>query len=259
MTRLDDTYAAMSEGDAATGLAFYRALADADLFLLLTDEALGALVSPQVFDLAEGPVVLAFDSEERLAGFSDGPQPYAVLPGRVVALQMAGQGLSLGLNLGSGAASEVILPPGALDWLLAMLDQAAPVERLAGVAAFGVPLVPEAVATALQACVDAAAGHVGRGLLVAVQFQTGGRGEMLVLTGVAVADQDRMARAVTEALAFSGVEAAALDVAFLAADDPILQRIAEVALVFRPVVAVPDLRVEPSGPGMDPARPPVLR
>ena len=216
-------------------------------------------MDPQVFELADGPVVLAFDSEERLAGFSVTPMAYAALPGRVIAWQMAGQAVSLGLNLGTGAASEVILPPAALDWLRTMLDQAPAMERLAGVAAFGVPQVPEPVLAALRACLAAAAGHVGLGILVAVRFQDGGKGDMLVLAGVASGDQDRLARAVTEALAFSGIEAAALDLAFLAADDPAVRRMAEVGLLFVPKGPVAEVPVAPSGPGMDPPRPPNLR
>ena len=68
-----------------------------------------------------------------------------------------------------------------------------------------------------------------------------------------------MARAVTEALAFSGLAAGALDVAFLAADDPALGRIAEVALMFDPVAGPPELQGQLSGPGTDPTRPPNLR
>ena len=126
MSLLDDLHAAMVAGGEAKGMEFYRALADAELFLLLAAEAAGEVLTPRVFDLAEGKVVLAFDSEERLAGFAEGPWPYAALPGRVIAGQMAGQGLALGLNLGSGAASEVILPREAVDWLMAMLDQKLP-------------------------------------------------------------------------------------------------------------------------------------
>ena len=155
MTELDQRYAALLTGGDAEGMAFYRALADAELFILLEAEAEGDVMTPRVFDLEGGPVLLAFDSEERLAGFSDQVLPYAALPGRGVAGQMVGQGpeaenrLALGLNLGSGAASEVILPPEALDWLMAMLDQA-PAEVLeARVAAFQAPSVPGAVLATL--------------------------------------------------------------------------------------------------------------
>ena len=255
MSLLDDLHGAMERGGDAEGLAFYRALVDAELFLLLEAEAVGQVMTPRVFDLAQGPVLLAFDSEERLAGFAEGAVAYAALPGRVIAGQMVGQALSLGLNLGSGAASEVILPPEALDWLLAMLDQKPPEALEARVLGFGASVVPESVAAALASVLLAGM----RGYLVGVRYAGGGQGQMLALVGVDVASEGRVARAVTEALAFSGVEAGALDVAFLAAGDAMLGRMAAVAQQFEgTAAAVPEL-VRREGPGMDNTRPPILR
>lgn len=255
MSVLDDLHAAMVAGGEAQALEFYRALADAELFLLLAAEAVGAVMTPRVFDLAEGRVVLAFDSEERLAGFAEGPLPYAALPGRVLAGLMVGQGLALGLNLGSGAASEVILPREAVDWLMAMLDQKLPEALEARVAGFVPPVVPESVRAALA---SALAG-VERGYLVGVRYVGGGQGQLLVLVGVAAAAEARVARAVTEALAFSGVAAGALDVAFLAAEAAMLTRLAGVALVLEGGMEPVSEPVRRDGPGMDRTRPPILR
>jgi hypothetical protein len=245
----------MTAGGDADGMAFYRALANAELFLLLEAEAVGEVMTPRAFDLAEGPVLLAFDSEERLAGFAGGAVAYAALPGRVIATQLAGQGLSLGLNLGSGAASEVILPPEALNWLLTMLDQKAPEPLEARVAGLLPPSVPTEVMVALATAVMGAA----RGYLVGVRYAGGGQGQMLVLVGVDGAAEEKVARAVTEAMAFSGVDAGSLDVAFLGERDAMLARLTGVALVIEGVAAVVDETVQLAGPGMDPERPPLLR
>ena len=253
MTPLDQAYAAMQAGGDAAGGAFYRMLADSELILVLEAEAQGSVLAPRVYDVTDGPVILAFDSEERLAMFSDTPLPYAALPGRVIAGLMAGQGLSLGLNLGCGAVSEMILPPEALVWLVAMLDQKAPEGRLAQVVHLGAPVVPGSVVAALSTVLAIA--PMGLGYLVSVGFLGGGQGQMLALTGVALADQDRLARAVTEARAFSGVEAGVLDLAFLVGDEAILGRLAAVGLVFQ---ATPPVAA-PQGPGRDPKRPPILR
>ncbi len=255
MTILDDLYGALLRGGDAEGRGFYRALADAELFLLLEAEAAGEVMTPRAFDLAQGPVLLAFDSEERLAGFGNGAVAYAALPGRVIAAQMAGQGLSLGLNLGSGAASEVILPPEALAWLMQMLDQKAPEPWAAKVAGFATPTVSESVSAALASILLAGM----RGYLADVRYTGGLQGQMLVLTGVDAASEVRVARAVTEALAFSGVEAGALDVAFVTPEDPALARMAGVAQVFEGAAAVVAEPLRRDGPGMDKARPPMLR
>ncbi|MEO6298179.1 MAG: SseB family protein [Paracoccaceae bacterium] len=255
MTVLDDLHAGLQHGGDAEGMAFYRALADAELFLLLEAEAVGEVMSPRVFELADGPVVLAFDNEERLAGFADGPLAYAALPGRIIAGQMAGQGLSLGLNLGAGVASEVILPPEALDWLLAMLDQKAPAALQARVAQFLPPSVPGSVKVALASAVIGAT----RGYLVGVRYVDGTRGQLLALIGVDPGAESAAARAVTEALAFSGVEAGTLDVAFLDADDLALDRMSGMALVIEGVAMPVTEPTGHAGPGMDPTRPPNLR
>jgi hypothetical protein len=255
MTELDQRYAALLTGGDAEGMAFYRALADAELFILLEAEAEGDVMTPRVFDLEGGPVLLAFDSEERLAGFSDQVLPYAALPGRVVAAQMVGQGLSLGLNLGSGAASEVILPPEALDWLMVMLDQAAPQALEVRVTAFEAPSVPGAVLGTLAGALVG----VARAYVVGVRYDGGRRGQMLVLTGVEAAAEGKVLRAVTEALAFSGLDASALDTVFRDAGDALLARLAGVALVLEGEVAAEVVPEVPSGPGMDPGRPPILK
>lgn len=255
MTELDRLHDAMLAGGDAEGRAFYRALADAELFVLLQDEPLGTALTPRVFDLAEGAVLLAFDSEERLAGFADHAVPYAALPGRVIAAQMVGQGLSLGLNLGSGAGSEVILPPEALLWLMQMLDQAPPEALQARIASFMAPDVPQSVLAALVP----ALGGVVQAHLAGVRYQDGRLGQMLALIGVSPGAEARTARAVTEALAFSGIEAGVLDVVFLTEGDAVLAALAGRSLVIHAPAPTPVEPHRPAAPGSDPLRPPILR
>ena len=128
----------MQTGGDAQALRFYQVLADATLFLLLEQEAEGDRINPKVFDLEDGPVVLAYDSDDRLAVMGQGPLPYAALPGRIIAQHLAGQGVALGLNFGSGAPSEVMLPPEAMRWLAEMLDSQ-PVQLEAQPEAFFAP------------------------------------------------------------------------------------------------------------------------
>ena len=119
MTPLDLAYEAMAaaaEGDDAPRLRFYERLADGEMVLLLEAEAEGENLTPRVFDLEDGPVVLIFDTEERLGAFTGIAAPYAALPGRVIAQLLAGQGIGLGINLGV-APSSMLLPPFAVDWL----------------------------------------------------------------------------------------------------------------------------------------------
>jgi hypothetical protein len=262
MTILDQAHAAMqadaAKGDEAGALAFWHALADAELFLVLEREAEGGEMEPKVFSLSMGQMLLAFDTEERMASISDQALPYAVLPGRVVAGQLAGQGLGLGLNLGTGADSETVLPPDAIDWLAEMLTQEEPEEREAQIARLAAPLLPDGLLATLVGLLP----HQSVGALAHAEYHGGGWGHVLALTGIEAADEARMARAVTEALAFSGLDAAALDLVFTAPDASLFSRIARAGLVLRPPVRAVEPAAAPfvpQGPGMDPTKPPRLK
>lgn len=258
-TPLDRAHSAVLSGGEAEARRFYHLLADAPLHLLLEREAEGERINPKVFDLAEGPVLLAFDSEDRLATLGQGPVPYATLPGRLIAQHLAGQGVSLGLNLGTGAASETLLPPEALRYLAEMLD-VAPEPTEAVPEGFAAPNVPEALDDALRFTLEGAAGLAVGALLAAVRYQGGGRGHVLVIVDAVEPAREPLARAVAEALAFAGLEAAALDVTFLDADDPALVPIARVGRLYE--IPLPDVAPEPvapAAPGSDPAKPPRLR
>lgn len=260
LTMLDAAHAAMRAGGEAEALAFYRALADAPLVLLLEREAEVERIAPRVFDLDDGPVLLAFDSEERLASLGDGSFPYAVLPGRVIAQQLVGQGVSLGLNLGTGAASEVMLPPEALRFLTERLE-VQPEEVQARIAGFGPPAgLPAALEAALRFTLDGAAGLAQAAVLAGVRYEGGRRGHVLAVLGAAPEAEPALARALAEALAFSGVDAAELDVTFLDADAPALPHLLREGQVFQvPPPAVAAEPPVPPAPGSDPAKPPRLR
>ena len=135
-----------------------------------------------------------------------------------------------------------------------MLDQKPAEQVQAKVARFEAPAVPEAVLTAL-----AGVAMFGGGCLAGVVYASGRRGVMLALTGVQPDNEPRVARAVTEALAFSGLEASVLDLVFVSAGDPVLTRMAEVGLVYQPEVRAAPVAEAPMAPGSDPLRPPILR
>ena len=247
----------MEAGSEPEALAFWRVFADAELFLVLEQEAQGETLEPRVFDLSMGRMLLAFDTEERLATISDSPVPYAALPGRVVAAQLAGQGLALGVNLGTGAGCETVLAAGSLDWLAQMLTQDAPEERHGQIERLAAPLMPEGLTQSLRALLPPQA----QGALAQVAYTDGGWGHVLALSGLAPEDAPRMGRAVTEALAFSGLDAAALDLVFTEIDAPLFARIAQAGQLVQPLPPVPaaEAALAPKAPGMDPDRPPRLK
>jgi hypothetical protein len=252
MTAIDAAHSAMQAQPLDDGLRlrYFALLADAELILLLHREADGTDIAPRVFDLDDGPVVLAFDSEEKLADFVGGAAPYVALPGRVIAQSLTGQGVGVGVNL--GAASEMLLDAAGVDWLAQTL-QTVPEQTEAGIAGFHAPHVPEVLVAALVAKLR---GAVAQGLLAGVTYRDGRRGHVLALLDAS--NEAALAQGASEALVFSGVEAGEMDVLFLRSQDAVVQAIARVARVLdlTVVVSAPD---GPKPPGMDPEKPPRLR
>lgn len=258
VTLLDAAHAAVSADpdNEALRLRFFERLADGEMVVLLEREAVGDSVEPRVFDLEEGPVVLVFDREERLAAFTGGIAPYAALPGRLIAALLRGQGIGMGVNLGV-APSSMLLPPEAMDWLAETLEEG-PQEVEALPQEFLPPQVPQAVIAALDAKLARAGGLAEAALLAAVLYRDGRRGHLLAVIGAVEGSEAALARAMNEALVFSGIEAGELDVVFLAAGSPAAEAMARVGLRFdlpQPETAKP----APAAPGMDPSRPPKLR
>jgi hypothetical protein len=260
MTPLDIAHAAMETApdDDAARLRFFERVADGELFLLLETEAGDQAVTPRVFALEDGPVVLAFDREDRLSAFTAAPAAYAALPGRVMAAQLAGQGIGIGLNLGV-APSSFLMSAGAVDWLAATLGHA-PAEVQARPLSFHAPGgLPGRLIEGLDAKLARAGGLALTALLAGVTYADGRRGHMLAFVGAVPGAESALARAAAEALTFSAVDAGEMDVTFLAPEEPVLVPLARVALRFDlPVPALP-VPVTPGAPGMDPGRPPRLK
>lgn len=256
-TALDRAHSEMETG--ATGrLRFFAVLAETELFLLLEREAEGDAIEPRLFPVEGGDVALAFDTEARLAEFAGGVA-YAALPGRVLVELLATQGLGLGLNL-DVAPSSTLLPAEALDWLTRTLGVDAPSERDERISELRPPdELPHPLTDALAERLVGAAGRADRAFLAGVQYAGGGSGHLLAILGARPRDEPALARAVSEALTFSGVEEGALDVVFLAADHPLATRLGAVAMRFDIPSPAPPRREPPAAPGSDPSRPPKLR
>jgi hypothetical protein len=257
VTLLDAAHAAVSADpeNEALRLRFFERLADGEMVILLEREAVGESLEPKVFDLEDGPVVLVFDREERLASFTGGIAPYAALPGRVIAGLLKGQGIGLGVNLGV-APSSMLLPPEAMDWLAETLEET-PEELEAAPDRFLPPSVPEAVVAALDAKLARAGGLALAAVLAGVVYRDKRQGHVLAILDATEGAEAPLARAMGEALVFSGIEAGELDVVFLAAASPAAQAMGRVGLRFD--LPAPETPTAPSAPGMDPSKPPRLR
>ncbi len=260
MTPIDAAHAAMeADPDAdAPRLAFYQRLAETELFLILDREAAGEVAEPRVLQLSTGPVVTAFDTEERLADFAGAEAAYIALPGRQLVRMLAGQRASLGLNLGV-APSAFLMPPEAVDWLAALLSEA-PREVGGRVREVTPPhALPEALLTALDRKLARAGGLAACAYLSGVVHDDGRRGHLLALI-----DTDEGARAGPGSRDRRG--AGVLGSRGGGTRCRVLRRVGRgVGATGEGRAAVRSARTArragpaPSAPGMDPDRPPKLR
>ncbi|SHJ01219.1 SseB protein N-terminal domain-containing protein [Shimia gijangensis] len=260
LTPLDQAHALMDVNteDDTTRLRFYERLADVELFVLLSKEAEGESISPELFELPEHAVVLVFDTEERLASFVGKPAPYAALSGRVIAAMLAGQNIGLGVNL-EVAPSSVMVPPEALSWLAQTLTHA-PDEVEARAQEFSTPAgLPEALITALDQKLSTAVGLAKCAYLVGVTYDDGAKSHLLGFVDAIPDAQSALAKAVSEALTFSGIEVGALDVGFFDAANPVSAQLARAGLRFDLPEPPTAAEYTPTVPGSDPDNPPKLR
>lgn len=260
LTPLDAAHAAMTgnEADDAARLRFYERLADSELFLLLTEEPTGENISPEVFEVQDQGFVLVFDREERLADFVGKSAPYAALSGRIVASLLAQQSMGLGLNL-EVAPSSILIPPEAISWLHDTLG-AAPDETEAKIQDVTPPVgMPEHLLSGLDAKLTTAAGLAHSAYLVGVIYENGVRSHLLAFVDAIPGAEGALAKAVSEALVFSGIEAGALDVSFVRSTDAMAATLAKWGLHFELPQPEQAQELGRVAPGSDPGKPPILR
>lgn len=261
-SNLDTAFLGMQSGQEADAFRYYQILAKTPLFLVLDHEAEDETITPRLFDLQSGAMVLAFETEDRLAAWAAdtglGTLPYAMLPGRIIAQQLAPLNVALGLNF--GAASQTILPSDAMEWLSQMLDVAPePVQaRIDQVLPLG--SVPAALLAALDLAMTGAAGLASAAYLALARYQSGGQGHIVAICGAAPQAEPALTRAIAEALVFAGLEAGALDVTFV----PSGSKLADILAHLGHRITIPDLTLADAppprpAPGADPTKPPRLK
>ncbi len=259
-TPLDKAHATMeaAPSDDAARMRFYERLADAELFILLEKEPEGERIAPEIFETSDASFILVFDTEERLAKFVGRVAPYAALSGRAIAGMLAGQGIGLAVNP-EVAPSSILIPSEAVGWLAETLTHA-PDEVEARAQSFTSPAgLPESLITALDVKLATAAGFAKSAYLVGVTYEGGAQSHLLGFVDALEQAQGALAKAVNEALTFSGIEAGALDVGFFAASDPVAAQLARAGLRFDLPEPEKPSEYVPIMPGSDPDNPPKLR
>ncbi len=219
MTPLDSlcTLPFHEAGDAARA-AILRRLADTLLYAALAGEAEGARAQLLRLDGPDGPLALACDSDERLAGFFGRPVDYAAMPGRVLARMLAEAGVALLVN--PGAPSEMLIGAETLDWLSrALADHP---DAAQGTARLTPPdtAVAEMLLPALGERLADMAGLAQAAVLTRAQWSDGREGHLLLIEGAEPQVEPLIAKAIGELAAFLPPIQGGLDVSFAALTAP---------------------------------------
>tara|TARA_R110002096_G_scaffold119038_8_gene257812 strand:- start:18151 stop:18927 length:777 start_codon:yes stop_codon:yes gene_type:complete len=258
MTPIDTAHAHMeaNPNDDNARLGFYERLMDGEMFMLLETESDGQNIKPDLFTVDDQTYALIFDREERLAEFAEKIVPFAAFSGRTVVAMLDGQNIGLGINL-AVSSSSTLLPPSAITWM-AQTVATAPTQAEAKPSEIFAPAkLPETFLTALDAKLSTMAGLADIAYLAQASYETGIRASVIAFVNARPDAQSAIARAISETLIFSGIEAGSLDVMFLNASDAICAKFAKMGLRFDlPKLETP---TAPSAPGMDPDKPPKLR
>ncbi|MTH63618.1 SseB family protein [Paracoccus shanxieyensis] len=237
------------DAPAAARARILSRIADTEFFAALTHEPAGDQAELQIFALPDGPVALACDAEERLAGFLGGPVAYLALPGRILAGALAAEGRGLLIN--PGHPSEMLLDSALLAWLVQTL-QAQP--------SLAPDEAPRAITPPDADAAQRLAAPLGQRLgdmrdlvraagLMACEWADGRKNHLLVLRDVPQDRRDAVAKAFAELLAFLPEAPGGTDIAFSDQDLP-----AQALPIIAPPVAP-----EPPAPQRDPNAPPRLR
>ena len=242
-----------ARADEEETAGFYDALFAATVFLPIdrafdddgneSAEAASA-IEPVFYEVEGEATLLIFDTEERLARWTDEPVDYVGLTGRQL-FEMFDGGQQVALNIGV-APSSVVIPSEMAAWLHERAREAGESEEIgAGVALDVMP--PPDLDTEIVARIAARIAGLRREVDEAVFFSLGidagqEEAERRVVLGVAASQEGmRDAGAVAEALAetargaFDG--ARPVEVALLSASSPLMEKARKVGLNL-PVVQV---------------------
>ena len=243
--------------DPDSNLQFYNALLDAQLFLLLHEEAQEETLSPQTQDIESSTYVLVFDNEAKLVDFCGDVAPYAAVTGRVLIEMLAGQDTGLAFNP-NAYGSETLLSKDIVDWLSEMTSQAPKLSTAKPKTFF--PLGPKVEKTAVMLHEKLAnSAYLAQNFyLCGVEYEDASCGILLAITGANDSSEKALAKAAHEAFVFGGSKKMVFDVVFLEENDKALAAIKRQSLQLQFKQKKVETRTQRPNPGGDPYRPPKL-
>ena len=256
-TRIDLAFEAMSaDGDSQTHrMAFFEAVADAELIILLKEQALEMVLNLENLESAGKTFAVVFDTDGRLAEYASATAHYAALPGRKLVKMLAGQGVGIALNPGV-APSSYLIAPQAVEWLASVVrEEPEGVEQR--IISVGPPASStSALVTALDRKFSSFEGMAKQAVLASVVYLNGEHGNIVAFVDPIRDAETALAQAVYDVLKFNSASGN-WSVGHFASSSSISTMLTKKGLVFDlPKAREPKSR---SAPGSDPDNPPRLR
>jgi len=237
-TILGSTYAATFDGGEAELWQFYETLAEARVYVLLDQAVDEGKYEPKVFSLKEASYLLAFDVPEQADELTGSNASTSPTLGMDLFKLLRGRKIGLGINMG-GTTSATLISGETIDMICAYYDGTAgePLVADADTSQFRALLAPQNFPDSLQnALTDNLAplqGTYNKVVLLKAEYEEGKTGYIVAVSGAADAGRGAIAAAADAALATSRRGDIQLDVAFLALDDPMTNRIERVGQVLK--------------------------
>ncbi|MEL6582407.1 MAG: SseB family protein [Pseudomonadota bacterium] len=237
-------------------LSLLARVAEAELYLVLDEDADEERVKPTILQTSAGALALAFDREERMVSFTGEATHFVAMSGRRIAEMLVSGDTGLALNVGT--EHETVLDTATLAWMLTQLAGEVDEAEQVIFEVFPPRDLPEAFVLSVDRKLAQMAGLAEAALLAKVRYASGVQGHALAMVGAQPDAQPALANAIAEGLRLSGLDAAALDVLFVEEDNPITAAFARNGLRFDIPEPEPVEVLEVSAPGMDPNKPPRL-
>ncbi len=260
MTAISRSARAMNDApdDRALRLRFFSDLAATEIFLLLQNDARDQAVEPEIVAAGGEKYVLVFDSESRLVDFTSDVAAHVSMSGRGLVEMLAEADIGMGFNLGS-AGIETLIDRQTVRWLHENLGRTGDHVMARATGFFPPGDLPHALLRTLEQRLAAAAGLADMAYLATATYADQSRQNLLAVVNVRNGAEAAFRQVVADLVRF-GEEPVPIDLVFLEPASRHCARLERIALRIDLPVPQPVADVSTqTAPGMDPAKPPILK
>ncbi len=235
---LASTYAATFDGGEAELWQFYETLAEARVHVLLDDSTDEAKYEPKVFSLKDSSYLLAFEQPEQADELTGTTSATSPVQGMDLFKLLRGRNIGLGINMG-GTSSATLIAGETVDMICAFYDGTSGEDLVSDTdpsqfrALLAPKNFPDTVQNALGEKLSGLRKTFSKAVLLQAEYEDGQSGYIVAISGATDADRGALATTVEGVLAASRRPDIKVDVAFLAIDEPMTDRIERIGLILK--------------------------